>query len=144
MTAGTSTTATGGIISNHAYSVVGAYILPASTQYPSGVQLEKVRNPWGSNESTLTFNDSDTIWTSVPSYATAVGFISKNDGDFFMQVVDFKNQFTTLGYNYDPTNLKQSYWLAINNGDTYGVAGTTSYCGSTCKRTYFNLTSTVA
>ena len=61
-----------------------------------------------------------------------------------MQVADFKNQFTTLGYNYDPTNLKQSYWLAINNGDTYGVAGTTSYCGSTCKRTYFNLTSTVA
>ena len=144
VTTGTISNPTGGIVGGHAYSVLGAYTLPASTQYPNGVLLVKLRNPWGNTESTLTFNDADTIWTSVPAYATAVGFVNKNDGDFFLQVTDFAAQFSFVSYNLDPTPLKNSYWLAINNADTYGVAGTSSYCGATCKRTLFTVTSAVA
>lgn len=89
VTTGTPSKPTGGIVGGHAYSVLGAYTLAASTQYPNGVSLVKLRNPWGNTESTWTFNDADSIWTTVPSYATAVGFVNKNDGDFFMQVADF-------------------------------------------------------
>lgn len=60
-----------------------------------------------------------------------------------MTVADVATNFVYISYNYDPTNWKQSYWLAIGNGDTFGVNGTSKYCGSTCKRNVFNITSPV-
>lgn len=34
--------------------------------------------------------------------------------------------------------------MALGNANTIGVAGTSSYCGATCKKTSFNITSSVA
>jgi hypothetical protein len=34
--------------------------------------------------------------------------------------------------------------MAVGDGDTIGVAGTNSFCGATCKKTTFEITSTVA
>jgi hypothetical protein len=52
--------------------------------------------------------------------------VNKNDGDFIMRVEDFAKHFTSLAYNYDPTNWFQSYWLARGDGDSIGVPGTSS------------------
>jgi hypothetical protein len=137
MTAATSASLDG-IIGGHAYTFIGAYTLS------NGVQVFKLRNPWGSSEWTGAYADTDPYWTSNPADAQAFGFVNKNDGDFFMTVDAFKSHFTSMAFNYDPTNWKHSYWLARGDGDQVGTAGTTSYCGSTCKRTTFNVTSPVA
>jgi len=137
MTAATSASLDG-IIGGHAYTFIGAYTLS------NGVQVFKLRNPWGSSEWTGAYADTDPYWTSNPADAQAFGFVNKNDGDFFMTVDAFKSHFTSMAFNYDPTNWKLSYWLARGDGDQVGTAGTTAYCGSTCKRTTFNVTSPVA
>jgi hypothetical protein len=60
-----------------------------------------------------------------------------------MTVADFKAHFTNISYNYDSSNWKLAYWMARGDGDQVGVAGSSSYCGATCKRTTFDVTSTV-
>jgi hypothetical protein len=137
VTAATSVSANG-IFGGHAYTFISEYILS------NGARVFKLRNPWGAGEWTGAYADSDAYWTRNPADAALVGFESKNDGDFIMTVEDFGKHFTSLAYNYDPTNWFQSYWLARGDGDTVGVAGTTSYCGATCKRTSFSVNSAVS
>jgi hypothetical protein len=137
MTAATSASLNG-IIGSHAYTFIAAFTLS------NGAKVFKLRNPWGYSEWTGAYADTDVYWTNNPTDATLVGFVNKNDGDFIMTVADFKAHFTSLAFNYDPTNWFLSYWLARGDGDTVGVAGTTTYCGATCKRATFNVTSTVA
>ena len=96
MTAATSASLDG-IIGGHAYTFIGCYTLS------NGVQLFKLRNPWGSSEWTGAYADTDVFWTNNPADATAVGWLNKNDGDFFMTVPDFQSHFTSLAYNYDST-----------------------------------------
>lgn len=61
-----------------------------------------------------------------------------------MTVADFQLNFYFICMNYDSTNMKQSYWMALGNGNTLGVTGTSTYCGAQCKRTTFSITSPVA
>lgn len=61
-----------------------------------------------------------------------------------MRAEDFPTYFTEVVDVLNPDNKFQSYWLAIGNADTFGTAGTTSYCGSLCKRNTFTITSPVA
>ena len=137
MTAGT-TFPLDGIIGNHAYSFIACYTLN------NGAKVFKLRNPWGRSEWTGAYADSDVFWTNNPDEAVRVGWLEKNDGDFFITVEDFKSHFASLAYNYDPTNWNLSYWLARGDGDTVGVAGTTSYCGALCKRSTFTIYSAVS
>jgi hypothetical protein len=60
-----------------------------------------------------------------------------------MTVADFKAHFTNISYNYDSSAWHLAYWLARGDGHTVGVPGTSSYCGSACKRTTFDVTSPV-
>lgn len=60
-----------------------------------------------------------------------------------MTVADFKIQFSNLVATYDSSNWKLSYWLARGDGHTVGVAGTTSSCGSLCKRSSFTIYSPI-
>lgn len=60
-----------------------------------------------------------------------------------MTVDDFKIHFTSLTATCDSSNWKLSYWLALGDGHTVGVAGTTSYCGSLCKRSSFTIYSPI-
>lgn len=61
-----------------------------------------------------------------------------------MTVDDFRSHFESLAFNYDPSSWFLSYWLARGDGHTVGVAGSSSRCGTTCKRATFSVTSTVA
>ena len=78
------------------------------------------------------FGDTDPFWAANPSIATQLGFANKNDGDFFISLSDFlnPNYFNFITQNYNPATWFNSYWLALGNGDAYGVAGTTTYCGT--------------
>lgn len=130
-------TSLNGIIGGHAYSLINAITLT------NGTQLLKVRNPWGNSEWTGAWSDSDIV-LNKSAFITELGFISKNEGVFFITPADFLAHFTAFGYNQDPRTKFQSYWLALGNASTLGVAGTSSYCGSRCRLTKFNITSSVA
>lgn len=126
------------------YTVLGTYKLS------NKVNVVKLRNPYGlyGYEWTGAYGDADPIWTSTITAASksAVGYTNNgNDGVFFMSMTDFKANFQWVDYTYNPTTTwKQAYWMALGDGNTVGTTGTTSYCGSTCKRTVFDVTSTVA
>ena len=125
-----------GLVGNHAYTLLGNVTLS------NNARLIRIRNPWGNTEWTGAYSDKDALW-STGTYASQAGFSSKDDGDFFMTVEDYVKYFSFQTFNYNPDNLFHSYWLAVGNGDTFGVNGTTPYCGSTCKRTTFTVTSAV-
>ena len=46
--------------------------------------------------------------------------------------------------NYEAINMKQSYWMALLNGNTLGVTCFSTYCRVLCKRTTFSITTHVA
>lgn len=125
-----------GLIGGHAYTLIGAYTLS------NGARVLKIRNPWGSSEWTGAYSDSDPFWTANPADATATGWAVKNEGVFFMTVEDTKTYFYNVTYTWDPSNWKHNYWLA--SPSYVGSTGSSSYCGSTCKRTTFAIKSNVA
>ena len=61
-----------------------------------------------------------------------------------MTIADFMSHFDSYLWNFNPALWKESYWMALGNADTIGVSGSSSYCGKTCKRSVFNVTSSVA
>jgi hypothetical protein len=97
ITAGTPSSAGGdstnnvvGIALNHAYTIVGAYILK-NADGTQKARLLRIRNPWGSDGAyNGTWRDSDPVWaTAGQTYKTQVPYISANDGFFFVTVEDF-------------------------------------------------------
>lgn len=132
-----------GLGANLYYTVLGSYTLS------NKIKVIKLRNPYGiyGSEWTGAYNDADPIWATISaSSKTSVGYTNNStDGVFFMTNTDFKTNFSWVDYSYNPkTTWKQAYWLALGDGNTVGTTGTTSYCGPTCKRTTFDVTSTVA
>ena len=97
-------------------------------------------------EWTGAYNDADPVWATITaSSKTSVGYVNNiNDGVFFMTVTDFKAQFSWVNYTLNPKAWKHSYWMALGDGDTIGVPGTTTNCGATCKKTVFEITSTIS
>lgn len=61
-----------------------------------------------------------------------------------MRAEDLPTYFTSIVDVKNPDNKYQSYWLALGNADTFGSAGSSTYCGSTCKRNTYTVTSSVA
>lgn len=116
-----------GIIGGHAYSLIDAHTLS------NGVKLLRIRNPWGNSEWTGEWCDAD-FAANKSQFASEVGFVSKNDGDFFMTVDDFKIHFPQFGWTVGAEGLHHANFLHLEESATtqIGEAGTTSYCGSTC------------
>jgi hypothetical protein len=100
-----------GIISGHAYTLVGAYKLP------NGDEVVKLRNPWGSGEWTGDYSDSSSKWT--PSLKRQLGWSNKDDGIFFMPVRDFMNEFETAAICHYRDNYKLSSLFDINPSDAF-------------------------
>jgi len=110
----------------------------------AAVNLIQVRNPWGASEWTGAYGDTSTFWTTYPAAATAVGMANKNDGSFFISDVDFKTFFYSYSYSVDTTALVRTSWVQLNNADTFGVAGISTYCGDVCKMNTFTIKNTSA
>lgn len=84
-----------GIIAGHAYT------LSAIKTLSNGVQLLKLRNPWGKGEWTGNWGDSSNLWT--PELKQQAEWTAEDDGTFFMTYNDFKTQFTavTIAHYHD-------------------------------------------
>jgi len=78
-----------GMISGHAYSLIGAYL-----EESSGLRLLKLRNPWGTGEWTGDWSDDSDKWTAETR--KLVDFTEADDGIFHMCFDDYvKNYVTT-------------------------------------------------
>lgn len=100
-----------GIISGHAYTLVGAF------QLPNGDQIIKLRNPWGSGEWTGAYSDKSSKWT--PTLKRQLGWSDKDDGIFFMPAQDFMNEFETAAICHYRDDYKLSSLFDINSDNAF-------------------------
>ena len=98
-----------GLITNHAYSVIGTAVL----KKPNGneIQLIKMKNIWGTNEWIGDWSDKSLKWTQ--EFKKAVGLQEKEDGIFWMSYDDYLQFYTTThiaqvysNYNYNVIKMK--------------------------------------
>ena len=98
-----------GLITNHAYSVMGTAVL----KKPNGneIQLIKMKNIWGTNEWIGDWSDKSLKWTQ--EFKKAVGLQEKEDGIFWMSYDDYLQFYTTThiakihsDYNYQVIKMK--------------------------------------
>ena len=71
------------LVCGHAYTVLGTAVAP------NGQRLVKLRNPWGTEQYTGPYNDNDAV-NMTAEVKAALGYVSANDGVFFMRIEDFK------------------------------------------------------
>lgn len=114
-----------GIISGHAYTLVGAYKLD------NGDKVLKLRNPWGSGEWTGDYSDNSSKWT--PQLKKMLEWSEADDGIFFMKVEDFMEYFENVAIchyrddyflsslkDFNPKNTFACYQMNIEiEGDYY-------------------------
>ena len=117
-----------GLITNHAYSIIGTAVL----KKPNGneIQLLKMKNIWGTNEWIGDWSDQSLKWTQ--EFKKAVGLQNKEDGVFWMSYDDYLQFYTTThiaqvhsDYTYKVVKMKnrepQNYCKIITdkNGSGY-------------------------
>lgn len=79
-----------GMVVGHAYSLISASEV-------MGVQLVKLRNPWGSGEWKGAWSDEDPRWDSISAEKKKeIGYDDEDDGCFFMDLEDFKIIYDTV------------------------------------------------
>ena len=98
-----------GLITNHAYSVIGTAVL----KKPNGneIQLIKMKNIWGTNEWIGDWSDKSLKWTQ--EFKKAVGLQEKEEGIFWMSYDDYLQFYTTThiaqvysNFNYNVIKMK--------------------------------------
>ena len=98
-----------GLITNHAYTVIGTAVL----KKPNGneIQLIKIKNIWGTNEWIGDWSDKSLKWTQ--EFKQAVGLKEKEDGIFWMSYDDYLQFYTTThiakihsDYHYQTIKMK--------------------------------------
>ncbi|XP_056139950.1 calpain-3 [Lampris incognitus] len=84
-----------GIVFRHAYSLTGAE--KVRTKYGT-VDLVRINNPWGNTEWEGPWSDHDSPeWDKVsPAEQQRLDRVSREDGEFWMSVSDFRQNFETL------------------------------------------------
>ncbi|XP_046401342.1 calpain-B-like [Ischnura elegans] len=85
-----------GLITTHAYSITDVKEVTLSTGHK--VQLVRVRNPWGNEaEWKGPWSDRSREWNSISqSERQSIGLTFESDGEFWISVQDFKNNFTSM------------------------------------------------
>jgi len=73
-----------GLVPGHAYSIISVHNV-------QGKRILKIRNPWGYFEWKGAWSDNSPLWTD--SIKQEVGFVTSDDGIFFMDISDFKKNF---------------------------------------------------
>ncbi len=100
-----------GIITGHAYTLVGAYKLD------NGDRIFKLRNPWGSGEWTGDYSDKCGKWT--PALKQKVGWSSEDDGIFFIKVEDFVKYYDNVAICHYRDDYVKSSLPDFNSKDTF-------------------------
>ncbi|XP_072130559.1 calpain-9-like isoform X2 [Mobula birostris] len=81
-----------GIVTGHAYSVTGVDKVQLKT---SGVELVRVRNPWGRGEWSGAWSDGSAEWSQVSEQHRPLK-VHLEDGEFWMSIEDFKKHFSCV------------------------------------------------
>lgn len=79
-----------------------------------------MRDPRGSAKWAGAWSDYDIV-TNKASFMSELGFVQKNDGDFFITPYDFYTNCPNFGYNHNPSTKFQATWMALGNTDDLGV-----------------------
>lgn len=102
-----------GIISGHAYTLVGAYKLK------NGDRLFKLRNPWGRGEWNGAYSDKSDVWTE--DLKRQLGWKDRNDGIFYMRVQDFVNEFRNISICHYREDYTLSSFPDFNKNGSYSA-----------------------
>ena len=86
-----------GLISGHAYSILGMKVSAIN-----GVRFIQVRNPWGTSEWNGDWSDKCAMWTD--DLKVEIGHEDEDDGTFWMSWEDFTTWFSEVQI-CDPTGL---------------------------------------
>jgi hypothetical protein len=73
-----------GIVQGHAYAIL-------DVQEVDDIQLLRLRNPWGRKEWTGDWSDNSDLWTR--RMKSKLGWVSADDGAFWMCMLDFATHF---------------------------------------------------
>lgn len=100
-----------GIVNGHAYSLLAGYDIECEGK---GVQLVKLRNPWGQKEFNGRWSDTSRDWDRLSSKTrNEINRDRKpNDGIFFMEFSEFRVNFSTCQFCLVKDNFKYSYKTA--------------------------------
>jgi hypothetical protein len=117
MGASTNNTSTYGLATDHAYSILGTYVV-AETNTPSKIhKLYRMRNPWGTDGSfSGSWKEGASNWNLIKS--ASVGYVANtNDGVFYLEDFEFVQAYSGIyiGY-YNSTNVNN--YLEVRN-DNY-------------------------
>jgi hypothetical protein len=92
-TGGSDENSTGGMVDNHAYSVIDCFNDVAGTP----IDLIKVRNPWGKGEiEDGEFDDDGPGWEKWPQVKAELNPVVADDGIFYMTPEEFFKHFGTV------------------------------------------------
>jgi len=84
---------TGGLVDNHAYSVIESHANVAG----KGIDLLKVRNPWGSGEiEDGEFDDDGPGWDKYPQIKKLLNPVVADDGIFWVTKKEFFHFYQTI------------------------------------------------
>jgi len=127
-----------GLIGDHVYTVL------RRMQVNGGPKLIELRNPYGRGEWTGDWSDDSDLWTDALREAYGIRpSDAKDDGVFFISYEDYFTNFEATFINHDTSDLFRADWLILDD-KTDSPGSFTDYCGDTCTRHEFTLTSTVA
>ena len=122
----------------HAYTVLEAKQLTKGPK--KGTKLIKVRNPWGSETYNGPWSDKSNLWDAQSKEEVDLVDDSK-DGLFWTDIDTYLANFGATSINYDAWGWAESKFLMID--DNTETKGTIRFCGPTCTKHSFKLTSTV-
>jgi hypothetical protein len=112
--------AAAGLVSNHAYSIISAATL-------GGVQLLKLRNPWGRARSSLAYGPGWSGWTPATRALVGEGAASSDSeerGKFWIQLSDFVRFFSVLDVVETKPGWRVSRVAALCPSSPTGLQGT--------------------
>lgn len=96
-----------GLVFGHAYTVLGVENLS------NGVRLVRVRNPWSSEKWAGAWSRHSELWTEA--LKAEVGETLSNDGEFFMTIEDYNDQFAYTTFNHDTTGWFNASFLKLGD-----------------------------
>jgi len=99
-----------GIISGHAYSLIGVYEFMHQGQ---NVRLCKLRNPWGSGEWKGDWSDNSAKWT--PALRERFGIKKADDGEFSMPWDAFLSQYRATSVCMEENSEKYKHSQLIHD-----------------------------
>ncbi|XP_066494215.1 calpain-12 [Tiliqua scincoides] len=82
-----------GLVKGHAYSITGIHKLELEGKK---VRLLRLRNPWGFQEWNGRWSDNSPLWSNLDPVLQTKLCANREDGEFWMQLVDFIHYFDTL------------------------------------------------